>query len=178
MLRHRYSIGLHNGYCNNSFPFRLWIIRYVPLISFKMSFDDILVVAVSFFSFVGHNSILFIGLKNVLTALCSASPFRGRSCNVGAYRNGVSRSRNRRTCQVHASRQSPLRFAFNCSSLVARVRRFTNSRNIFGIVSSQRQTILSILTSILFNIIGLYYAAFIRSRIRLAFLFTRSMMRS
>jgi len=39
-------------------------------------------------------------------------------------------------------------------SLVARVRRFTNSRNIVGILSSHRQTMLSILTSILLGIIG------------------------
>lgn len=32
-------------------------------------------------------------VKNVLTELCSSSPFRGCLCSVGAGRNGVSRSR-------------------------------------------------------------------------------------
>ncbi len=48
-------------------------------------------------------------VKNVLTELCSSSPFRGCLCSVGAGRNGVSRSRKGKTCQVRASRQTPLR---------------------------------------------------------------------
>jgi len=47
-------------------------------------------------------------VKNVLTKLCCASPFRGHSYSVGAGRNGGSRSRKGKTCQVRASRQSPL----------------------------------------------------------------------
>src|SRR5574344_607283 len=48
-------------------------------------------------------------IKNVLTELCSSSLFRGCSCSVGAGRNGESRSRKGNTCQVRASRQTPLR---------------------------------------------------------------------
>ncbi|WP_444979435.1 hypothetical protein [Capnocytophaga canimorsus] len=46
-------------------------------------------------------------IKNVLTELCPSSPFRGCSCSVDAGRNGVSRSRKGKTCQVRASRQTP-----------------------------------------------------------------------
>ena len=48
-------------------------------------------------------------VRNVLTTLCSASPYRDCLCSVGAGRNGVSRSRKERTCQVRASRTSLLR---------------------------------------------------------------------
>jgi bifunctional pyridoxal-dependent enzyme with beta-cystathionase and maltose regulon repressor activities len=41
-----------------------------------------------------------------------------------------------------------LLYALNPSSLVERVRRFTNSRNKVGILSSHTQIMLSILTSI------------------------------
>ena len=37
-------------------------------------------------------------VKNVLTELCSSSPFRDCSCSVDADRNGVSRSRKGKMC--------------------------------------------------------------------------------
>ena len=71
----------------------------------------------------------------------------GLLCSVGAGRNGVSRSRKGKTCQVRASRQTPLRsFSIpltRCES--EEVHKFKEHR---GIASSHTQIILSILTSI------------------------------
>ena len=71
----------------------------------QMPFDDIFVVMVFLPSV---HILMYYVLKNVLTELCSSSPFRDCSCSVDADRNGVSRSRKGRTCQVRASRQTPL----------------------------------------------------------------------
>ena len=143
MLRHRYLIGRHSG-CGNSFsPFRSWIVRYVPYIV-QMPFDDILVVMKLSLSV--HILMCYV-IRSVLIKFCSSSPFRDCLYSVGAGRSGESRSRKGRTCQVRAFRQL-LYNLLNPSSLVVNVRRFTNSRNKVGILSSHRQTMLSILTSI------------------------------
>ena len=70
---------------------------------------------------------------------------------------------------AEAVKEEPVKFVLlgkvltlrlNCPSLVAKSEEVPNSMNIVGILSSHRQTILSILTSILLGIIGWYYAAF------------------